>query len=483
MNELSVSTDPDEGDLGALIGGNIHPLILRFSDPGLEAAFVRRLARQTVLLNRVWMVCAAVFLGLFGILEYFVLSEELTRAWLIRYLLIVPMALAVTLHTWHGAVGPFHEAVRISAVVLAHATTMFLLAATPPPGNIIYYLLSLLAIIYTQGYVFLRFSVAAVISWLAFAGYASVIYVVGFASVGDVLYQSIFLFFVTVTATFNHYHQEVYARREFRHNRILRVSLQRQEQLAQRAQEANDSKANFMAMMSHELRTPLNAIIGFSDIGIGHIFGPLGDDRYDEYLRHINTSGRHLLSVVNDILDVTKIEAGKFEIEGETVDLRALLQGAVGQVKNRAAVARLSLTCNIEDGMPMIAGSEVTLRQAILNLLSNAILFTPADGSVELSARHGDRGEVEIRISDTGVGMTVAEIELALKPFSQVDSSLGRRYEGTGLGLPLARRLVELHGGDLWIESEPGRGTDVIVRLPIDGGRRSGDQTAVSQSA
>ncbi|MDA1100355.1 MAG: ATP-binding protein [Proteobacteria bacterium] len=308
------------------------------------------------------------------------------------------------------------------------------------------------------------------IGWLAVAAYFAVILLVNFSTLGDALYQTMFMFFITLAATFNHYHQETYVRREFRHNWILRVNLEKQEKLALRAEEANRAKASFVAMMSHELRTPLNAIIGFSDNEMAPIFGPLGDDRYRDYLRHINTAGQHLLAVVNDILDVTNIEAGKFELEGEQINLQSLLPAAVDVVKDRADEAHLSLTCHIDEGLPTIMGSEVALRQVILNLLANAILFTPVDGSVDLYARCGDQDDVEVRISDTGVGMTAAEIELALQPFSQVDSTLGRRYEGTGLGLPLARQLVELHDGKLWIESEPGRGTDVIVRLPIKGG-------------
>lgn len=146
MNKTSVLPEPHEGHLGRLPGGSIHPLTLGFGDPALEAVFVRRITSQTILLNRLWMVSAIIFLILLGIVEYFVLSEGLTRAWLIRYLLVVPIALTVAFRTWDGVVGPIQRAVRISVIVFVHVTTLFLLAVTPPPANIIYYLLGLMII-------------------------------------------------------------------------------------------------------------------------------------------------------------------------------------------------------------------------------------------------------------------------------------------------------------------------------------------------
>ena len=231
---------------------------------------------------------------------------------------------------------------------------------------------------------------------------------------------------------------------------------------------ADRAKSTFLANMSHEFRTPLNAIIGFSDAIQSEIAGPLNNERYSEYVRDINGSGEHLLNIVNDILDLSKIEAGKFELGDELIDLPAMLSSAIVLIRERVSRAKLAFVSDFAMDLPPVCGSEVKLKQVVLNLLSNAIKFTPASGTIELQARMVDQHTIEIRISDTGIGMREEDIGLALMPFSQIDNKLARSHEGTGLGLPLSRRLVELHGGTFTLASQPGKGTTVTIRLPID---------------
>ena len=280
MNEPATIADFTEADPIRLAGGAIHPFTLRFADPSQEAAFVRRFTRQTAILNQWWMASAVIAMCLMGALEFFVLSDELAQAWLIRYLLVIPVLLAVTVHTWRGSVGPFHDAVRISTIIFSHASIIIPLAMIPPPANMIYYLLGLTAIIYTQGYVFLRFAQITVIGWLAVAGYTAAIFLSHPSSEAAPIYQSAFLVVIALAATFNHYHQETYIRRDFRQNQVLLASLQRQKDLAFRAEEASFAKSNFMAMMSHELRTPLNAIVGFSELIKSEALGPVENEQY-----------------------------------------------------------------------------------------------------------------------------------------------------------------------------------------------------------
>ena len=231
------------------------------------------------------------------------------------------------------------------------------------------------------------------------------------------------------------------------------------------AEEASAAKIRFLANMSHELRTPLNAIIGFSEVMTTQIFGPLGSARYMEYLHDILHSGRHLLDIINSVLDLAKSDAGRLSLDAGPVDIGSVLGDCAKMLAGQCAAANIALTFEAPDEQVVVTGETAKLRQIFLNLMSNAMKFTEAGGAVTISAyRSGEDIVVDVR--DTGIGMSPEEIEVALTPFAQVDNRLERRYEGTGLGLPLAKSLIELHGGRLHIESEPGEGTVVHVYLP-----------------
>ena len=231
------------------------------------------------------------------------------------------------------------------------------------------------------------------------------------------------------------------------------------------AEAANASKTRFLANMSHELRTPLNAIIGFSEIISGQLFGKLGNDRYLDYSQDILRSGRHLLAVINDVLDLSKSEAGKMVLAARETDMREVLEDCVSMVREQCAAAGLSLSVTgMEQPLPM-SGDPAKLRQIFLNLLSNAIKFTEKGGRVSLSAGATD-DRVEVMVADTGIGMDPQDVEIAFQPFAQVDNRLERRYEGTGLGLPLTKALVDLHKGSIAIDSARGKGTRVTISFP-----------------
>ncbi len=230
------------------------------------------------------------------------------------------------------------------------------------------------------------------------------------------------------------------------------------------AEAANRTKSGILANMSHELRTPLNAIIGFSDIIKRESFGPISEKRYLGYATDINDSGTHLLELINDILDVSKAEAGRIEITESVVDIAFLFDTSIRLVRPRAAEAGVELTVLSADHLPRIRGDGLRLKQVLINLLSNAIKFTAAGGTVTLSA--GIERDIYLRVSDTGIGMAPQDIPKALSPFGQLDSSLARKHHGTGLGLPLSKALTELHGGRLEIQSQVGVGTTATIYLP-----------------
>jgi len=232
------------------------------------------------------------------------------------------------------------------------------------------------------------------------------------------------------------------------------------------AELANRTKSEFLANMSHELRTPLNAIIGFSEIMRNELFGTLGNDNYVDYVRDIYESGTHLLRVINDILDVSKAEAGKIELHDEVVDVPEIVAASLRFVQDRAHALQVTLKSELSSELPCVRADPLRLKQVLLNLLSNAVKFTPEGGSVTVSAEITAEREFLLSIADTGIGISPEDMSRVLEPFGQADSALHRRYDGTGLGLPLARALVELHNGQLLLESTVGVGTTVTVRLP-----------------
>jgi signal transduction histidine kinase len=232
------------------------------------------------------------------------------------------------------------------------------------------------------------------------------------------------------------------------------------------AEDANRAKSQFLANMSHELRTPLNAVIGFSEIIKDELLGTINQQRYREYAEDIHKSGVHLLDLINDVLDLTRVEAGKYQLHEEVCDLSRTITDGVRLLREVAACKELCMRMAVPSDLPFLLADERSLRQIVLNFLSNAVKFTPQGGDVEIGARLDDKGAIVISVADTGIGMKPDDIPHALSPFRQLEHSFARKYEGTGLGLPLAKALIELHQGSLQVDSEPGTGTTVSARFP-----------------
>ena len=232
------------------------------------------------------------------------------------------------------------------------------------------------------------------------------------------------------------------------------------------ANTANRAKATFFAAMTHELRTPLNAIIGFSEMLKDEFFAPLGHPRNVEYARDIHASGLRLLSIFDNVLDMSRLDAGNLSLQEEEIDVEQLIYRALHAVDIEAEKANVHLTKNIESGLPKIHGDVRRLEQALVNLLTNAIKFTRQYGSVNIHA-HRDTAGLYIEVADTGIGIAEENIANVLTPFVQVDNSLARKYEGAGLGLPIAKKLVEMHGGTLGMKSTLNVGTTATITLPV----------------
>jgi len=249
----------------------------------------------------------------------------------------------------------------------------------------------------------------------------------------------------------------------------MRLLQAREEQLSHALQaetRANTAKSDFLALMSHELRTPLNAIIGFSEVLGTEMLGPIGHPRYREYANDVHGAGRHLLALINDILDLSKAAAGKFELACEEIAPADIVAECLRLTRGKAHEGGLRLTSELAPGLPNLVVDRLRFKQALLNLCSNAIKFTPPGGTVHVSADTADDGGFVLKVADTGIGMTPDQIPVALEPFRQVASPFARNAEGTGLGLALVKSLIECHDGKLEIESALHRGTTVRLILP-----------------
>ncbi len=237
------------------------------------------------------------------------------------------------------------------------------------------------------------------------------------------------------------------------------------------AQSTNRTKSEFLANMSHELRTPLNAIIGFSEAMLSGIYGPVSD-RHREYLNDILMSGENLLALINDILDLSKIESGSLKLEPCEFSLRELIKSVVGMFREKAVRHGITLEYTVENGLDVMTADQRKLKHIIVNLLSNAFKFTPDGGSVRVTARkvRNPQAEfIEISVEDTGIGVSKEDVPRLFQVFQQLESPYQKRYAGAGLGLFLTKRLVELHGGRIWVESERERGAAFTFSIPVKG--------------
>jgi signal transduction histidine kinase len=247
--------------------------------------------------------------------------------------------------------------------------------------------------------------------------------------------------------------------------RELQAALRELADKTRQLESASAHKSEFLANMSHELRTPLNAILGFTQVLQQKLFGEV-NDKQEEYLGDIYSSANHLLALINDILDLSKVEAGQVELVKSTFSLRESLERGVVMVRERAVKNGVSLTFQPDPGVEWVEADERRVRQVVFNLLSNAVKFTPSGGSVEVTSVQRN-GEVLVSVADTGPGIAEADYERIFEEFQQTELGAEQR-EGTGLGLALSKKLVELHGGRIWVESEPGHGSTFTFTLPVE---------------
>ncbi len=441
-----------------------------FADAALEREFQADEAANSLLYARYALGLAAALFACFAVTDWLFSPTALAMT-AIRAITILLLLLGL-FASFDPRMVPRHQLIMQGGAVAIGLGFVGIIALTPPELLTLY--LSCVILVVIGIFVVLRLGVlrAAVAVLIVVAALDVVYLVTGLGDRRDFTIYQVMMLSAFVIGYFSSYVYErqrrvaYIGRREAEHQaRALEQTARRAAEAQLRAEQAARVKTDFVAHVSHELRTPLNAVIGFGELLERQIFGPLGNPKYLEYAHDIRESGQHLLSLINDVLDLSKIEAGRMELSWETLEPQEIVRASLVLVSAQANARGTPIRIEISDDLPSLHGDARAIKQILVNLLSNALKFTPSGGDVRITAEVEDDG-VLFTVSDDGPGMTPAEIEIALTPFGQVSGMVAQSERGTGLGLALANRLAELHGHPLEIRSVPGRGTRVSFRIP-----------------
>jgi len=439
---------------------------LRFRDPEVERTFARESLKEALAVIRLYIAGGLLFYIVFGALDLIIGGPDLIRIWEIRFGLVCPGLVCVLALTFLPVFGRITQFALAGAMAISGMGIVAMTAVMHAPYNAIYYAGLIMVITWCGSLIRMRFLYTAALSVILVGAYQIVATGINPIPPQILANNDFFLLMAIGIGVFASYVQELHVRRAYIGRKLIEAKNAAAEHLLYEANKASKAKSDFLANMSHELRTPLNAIIGFSDILSQQMFGPIGNERYTGYIGDIHKSGLHLLAVINDILDLAKAEAGKLTLEEAEIDLGGCISDCVSMCRVRADARGVALVMHAPQ-QPVFARLDRRLMtQVAINLLSNAIKFTEAGGSVSIALAVHPRDGIVIAVTDTGIGIAQEDMDRILRPFEQVERAQTRSREGTGLGLPLAKRIVELHGGLLTLSSALGCGTTVYVRLP-----------------
>jgi signal transduction histidine kinase len=444
----------------------LRPFHLRFAGEEVERTFAKRSLVQALPAIRAFLFLGSTLYGLFAVLDVISLPHGFWTLWLIRLGIIVPFLYGVCLFTFSPLFLRHSQLVLTVAMSVAGLGIIALTAVAPPPVNANYYAGLIVVLIYCASLIRLHWTRAALISLFIVSIYQPVALWYNPIPFEIFLNNDFFLMIAVGLGIFTSYVQEFHIRSEFRNADMLRREKDRSIELMQEAQTAARAKSEFLSIVSHELRTPLNAIIGFSELIRNQTFGPLGAREYTEYIDDIYDSGHHLLSIITDVLDLSKAEVGKLKLREEEVDLTELLSRCCRVLRNKAVENGLRLSLTAQREGPFIQGDPALLKQVFLNLIGNAIKFTPAGGSITVKFLKGADGSCGVAVTDTGIGIAEQDLERVFLPFSQVEAAYSRKHGGAGLGLALAKKIADLHESALTLESTLGVGTTARLVFP-----------------
>ncbi len=447
-------------------GTELNRFSLRFIDREVESDYNDAAVGRSLVVMRLSLLSAVVIYACFSILDYYAIPEVFETAFFIRFCVAIPIFLITFFLTYTRYYVTVAQPGAAFCMLASGVSIIVMTAIADEPGNYLYYAGLTPLIIFCCCLPPTRFLYATfVTAFLIVTYHISAIWLNPIPLL-ILMANDFFLLTAAGMGVFAAYFQELAQRRDFINMKTLDEERVKSDILAEKAQAANHSKSEFLAIMSHELRTPLNAIIGFSEILEKEMFGPLGRDQYKEYSKDINVSGQHLLSIINDILDLSKAEAGKLMLQEEEVSIVDIVNSTLRIIRDHAAERGVRLAFDVPVQDYHMVGDPRLLAQVFLNLFSNAVKFTHKGGSVAISFEEMPSGNLSIRIKDTGIGIDPENIEKVFAPFVQIESSMARNYEGTGLGLPLTKNIMELHSGTVTLESRLGEGTVAIVEFP-----------------
>ena len=459
--EVPVRADPDV----TLPNYELDRVWLRFRDPDVEATFLDQTVRASINTIRAYFVTGTALYALFAILDLIVSDKSLGMMMMIRFGVVIPILLGLFCTTFFSVFYRFVQAALAGAMLVSGFSIVVMTAIMGPPFNSQYYAGLIMIVIYCGSLTRLKFHYSILVSTFLVASY-QVACMINPIPPTTLVANNFFLVLSAGVGLFSGYTTELYIRKAYIGQRVVEAKNRLVSSALMEAVRANKSKSEFLATMSHELRTPLNAIIGFSEIIIHELFGAIANDKYAGYAKDIHHSGSHLLSIINDILDLAKAESGKLQLNEEEFLASDMLAQCQRMCSGPAESNKVDLSLSCDPSELRIFGDKRLLLQVLINLVTNGIKFTNEGGGVvvDLSANPSDG--IIMTVSDNGIGIAPENIERILRAFEQVESSYSRVRGGCGLGLPYAKSLTELHGGQLSISSDLGTGTTVTVTLP-----------------